>query len=156
MKTISGDLIKMAQSGEFDVIVHGCNCFNTMGSGIAAQIAREHPSAYFVDQMTTKGSRYKLGNFTTAPIMDYFVDGKFSNFTIVNGYTQFDYGTNKINVDYDAIKSVFEKIVDLYPDKRIGYPMIGAGLAGGDWDIISNIINGELCDCDHTFVKFDK
>jgi O-acetyl-ADP-ribose deacetylase (regulator of RNase III) len=31
MKTIAGDLIKMAKNNEFDVIVHGCNCFTSMG-----------------------------------------------------------------------------------------------------------------------------
>lgn len=31
MKYILGDLIKMADTGDFDIIVQGCNCFNTMG-----------------------------------------------------------------------------------------------------------------------------
>lgn len=34
-KEIKGDLIKLALEGEFDVIAHGCNCFCTMGAGIA-------------------------------------------------------------------------------------------------------------------------
>ena len=38
MKIIKGDLIKLALQGEFDVIVHGCNCFCTMGAGIAKSI----------------------------------------------------------------------------------------------------------------------
>ncbi len=33
MKTIQGNLIHFAQSSEFDLIVHGCNCFCTMGAG---------------------------------------------------------------------------------------------------------------------------
>jgi len=33
MKTIQGNLIHLAQDGEFDLIVHGCNCFCTMGAG---------------------------------------------------------------------------------------------------------------------------
>ena len=36
---IDGDLIKLAKQGKFDVIVHGCNCFSTMKSGIAPQMA---------------------------------------------------------------------------------------------------------------------
>lgn len=35
MKTIQGNFIHLAQNGEFDLIVHGCNCFCTMGAGIA-------------------------------------------------------------------------------------------------------------------------
>ena len=33
MRTIEGDLIGLAKAGHFDVIVHGCNCHNTMGRG---------------------------------------------------------------------------------------------------------------------------
>jgi O-acetyl-ADP-ribose deacetylase (regulator of RNase III) len=32
---IYGDLIELAKQGKFDVIAHGCNCFCTMGAGIA-------------------------------------------------------------------------------------------------------------------------
>jgi O-acetyl-ADP-ribose deacetylase (regulator of RNase III) len=39
MKYIDGDLIKLAQRGNFNVIAHGCNCFCQMGSGIAPQMA---------------------------------------------------------------------------------------------------------------------
>lgn len=30
MKYVLGDLIKMADAGDFDIIAQGCNCFNTM------------------------------------------------------------------------------------------------------------------------------
>jgi len=36
MTTIPGDLIALAKAGEFEVIVHGCNCFCTIGAGIRA------------------------------------------------------------------------------------------------------------------------
>ena len=36
---IDGDLIKLALHGTFDVVAHGCNCFCTMGAGIAPQMA---------------------------------------------------------------------------------------------------------------------
>lgn len=37
MQNIKGDLIELALVGEFDVIVHGCNYFCTMGASIAKQ-----------------------------------------------------------------------------------------------------------------------
>lgn len=49
MKTVHGNLIKMALEGKFDVIIHGCNCFNTFGAGIALQIKRIFPDAYEAD-----------------------------------------------------------------------------------------------------------
>jgi O-acetyl-ADP-ribose deacetylase (regulator of RNase III) len=41
-----------------------------------------------------------------------------------------------------------------FSGKRIGYPLIGAGLAGGDWKIISEIIDQELKGEDHTVVIY--
>ena len=37
---VNGNLIKMALEGQFDVIVHGCNCHSTMGAGLAPQMAK--------------------------------------------------------------------------------------------------------------------
>ena len=31
MKYIDGDLFKLAEQGEFDIVIHGANCFCTMG-----------------------------------------------------------------------------------------------------------------------------
>jgi O-acetyl-ADP-ribose deacetylase (regulator of RNase III) len=41
-----------------------------------------------------------------------------------------------------------------FAGRRIGYPRIGAGLARGDWSIISTIIDEELAGEDHTLVDF--
>ena len=41
-----------------------------------------------------------------------------------------------------------------FAGRRIGYPMIGAGLAGGDWMMISRIISEELDGENHTLVEF--
>lgn len=53
---------------------------------------------------------------------------------------------------YEAIEKVFGSIADNFYGKRIAYPKIGAGLAGGDWEIISSIIDEELEGMDHTVV----
>jgi O-acetyl-ADP-ribose deacetylase (regulator of RNase III) len=60
MKTIEGDLITLAQSGTFDVIIHGCNCYCTMGAGIAKSIKKIFPAAYRADANSEKGDRDKL------------------------------------------------------------------------------------------------
>jgi len=39
---------------------------------------------------------------------------------------------------------------------HIGLPKIGAGLAGGDWNRIKEIIKTELTDCKVTVVIYDK
>lgn len=162
MRTIKGDLVKLAASGDFNVIVHGCNCFNTMGAGVALQIANRFPEARKVDAMTAYGDPRKLGGYTLASVRGDHSDA----LLIVNGYTQ--YGTasspEECVVDYDAIRQVFSTVVYnlacMNQHMRIGIPMIGAGLAGGDWDIISSIIEEELHGFDHnlrllTLVEYD-
>ena len=151
MKIIEGDLIKLAQAGQFDVIIHGCNCQCTMGSGIAKTVREVFPDAYAVDCETTKGDRYKLGQYSHTSVD---ADTDVGKLYIINGYTQFNYNPSMMNADYDAIRGVFKKVKKAFGGMRIGYPMIGAGLAGGDWNIISAIIEEELEGEDHTFVKF--
>jgi O-acetyl-ADP-ribose deacetylase (regulator of RNase III) len=41
-----------------------------------------------------------------------------------------------------------------FPGRSIGYPRIGAGLAGGDWTVIAQIIDEELSGEDHTLVEY--
>ena len=149
MNRIEGDLLKLAGQGHFDVIIHGCNCFCTMGAGIAKAVRDQFPAAYEADLATEEGSREKLGSYSSA---DVSIDDH--RLTVVNAYTQFNYRGAGVKADYDAIRHVFRKVRSDFKGKRIGYPMLGAGLAGGDWDTISSIINEELEGEDHTLVVF--
>ena len=63
------------------------------------------------------------------------------NITIVNAYTQYEPAPWKRPFDYNAFEKVFEQILNDFPTERIAMPRIGAGLAGGDWNKISEIIN---------------
>ena len=149
MRKVKGDLIKIALNKEFDVIIHGCNCFCTMGGGIARTVKDVFPEAYEADLATEKEDKNKLGSISCASVIR---DGH--EITIVNAYTQFNFGGGGILVDYDAVRSCMKEVKRLFSEKKIGYPMIGAGLAGGDWQIISKIIDEELNDADHTLVEF--
>lgn len=144
---MKGNLIDLAEDCQFDVIIHGCNCFCNMGAGIAKEIKARYPAAYEVDCSTKKGDRSKLGAYTWRIVTS---PGGWT-FTIINAYTQYAYGRGK-NTDYDAIRSVFSLIKHNFGFDRIGYPLIGAGLGGGDWKIISSIINEELVGVNHTLV----
>ncbi|KRS11014.1 phosphatase [Roseovarius atlanticus] len=147
MRRIEGDLIALAKSGQFDVLVHGCNCFHTMGAGIAKIIAKEFPAAAQADMETPKGDRAKLGTISHATVE---CDGH--SLTIVNAYTQFDHSGHGQKVDYNALQSAFEAVAREFPEARIGYPLIGAGLAGGDWDEIAPRIDTALDGMDHALV----
>ena len=147
MNSIEGDLIDLAFAGVFDVIVHGCNCFCTMGAGIAKAIKDQFPEAYAADLATNRGDRTKLGDYSYATVTQ---DGH--EITVINGYTQFHYHGENVLVDYEAVRQLFKKIKTHFGGKKIGYPRIGAGLAGGNWEIIAAIIEEELQDENHQLV----
>jgi O-acetyl-ADP-ribose deacetylase (regulator of RNase III) len=149
MKYAKGDLIEMARKGQFDVVVHGCNCFCTMGAGIAKSIAAAFPEALSVDRQTTKGDRSKLGTCSVAQVERSGV-----KLSVVNAYTQYDYRGSGPKVEYDAVRLCMRWIRDRFESARIGIPKIGAGLAGGDWVTIEKIVREELGDREVTVVEF--
>ncbi len=149
MKILQGDLLKLAMDGTFDVIVHGCNCHCSMGAGIAKSIKAMFPEAYQADRATIKADRGKLGSISFATAIR---EGR--SITIVNGYTQFHWRGAGVLVDYQAIRSVMATVRSQFGGRRMGYPKIGAGLAKGDWDTISRIIDEELDGEDHTLVEY--
>ena len=143
LETKYHDLLDAFDTNEVQTIIHGCNCFRSFGAGIAKSIKERYPKAYDADLATSHGDKSKLGNYSYSEIN--------TNKFIINAYTQYAYGRNKVNVDYDAISKVFELInKDFANHINIGIPTIGAGLAGGDWNIISDIINKKTPDLNIT------
>lgn len=143
MKELQGNLVEMSE--EFDVIGQGCNCFCTMGAGLAKAIRKKFPEAYEVDLTTIRGDKTKLGTITHT---------KHTNPLIVNCYSQYNYGREKGKVycSYDAIRSCMKKIKEEFSGKKIGLPKIGCNLAGGDWSVVRSIIDEELSGEDVTIV----
>lgn len=122
----TGNLLDLAEAGEFDVIFHGANCFNTMGGGIAKEIRERFPAVAEVDATTVRGDYNKLGNWTGGYV------GTQNRFTILNCYTQFNMSRNTDVFEYTAFALILQKITHAFPGKRLGVPYIGMGLAGGD------------------------
>jgi len=146
MNSIKGDLLNIFENNQCEVLVHGCNCFCTMGSGIARLIANKYPQAYESDKKTIKGDKSKLGTNTYCNI-----DNKY----IVNAYTQYNYGKDSdiVYVNYEALKNCFSIIKKHFSGMIIAYPKIGCGLANGDWNIVSTIIDEQLKDETHFLVE---
>jgi O-acetyl-ADP-ribose deacetylase (regulator of RNase III) len=115
-----------------------------MGAGIAKAIKKEWPEVSLADHCSRYGDRNKLGSFTHVDM---------GSLTILNLYTQFKYTSLEVDVEYGALRRCMKAIKKRYSGKRIGLPMIGCGLAGGDWNIVSQIIDDELGDEDITIVK---
>lgn len=157
VKTVKGDLLKLFKAGEFDAIMHGCNCFHMMGAGIAAQISKQFPAALEADKkQTLMGNYSKLGDYSRVLTAHGW---------IINAYTQFHPGFVERGVLYPSIEKVFTRInkyvspgVEFITDSKLnlGIPKIGAGIAGGDWNFIEGIINGVSPRLSITVVEWDR
>lgn len=137
---IQGDLL----ASDCTVIAHQCNCFSTMGAGIAKQIAEKYPQALQADKNFPYPPEERLGKISIA-----YNDQQ--PLVIYNLYAQYRYEPGKRHTDYAALKSALNMMfanirVNRYAlfqfPIKIGLPFgMGAGLAGGDWDIIYAIID---------------
>jgi len=129
-----GNLLDLAEAGEFDVILHGANCFNTMGAGLAREIRNRYPQAAYVDSKTKNGDYNKLGNWTEC------VAGEQSQFTILNCYTQYKMSRSTDVFEYTAFALILQKLLHFHGQERLGFPYIGMGLAGGSKETILAMI----------------
>lgn len=126
------------------LIVHGVNCRGKMGAGIALKLRNLYPKTYY-DYLDFCNRHERpsalLGKVIFTKINDELI--------IANAFTQLNYGTHGIRyVSYDAIDSCFN-IINQYAYKNnliIKYPRIGVGLGGGNWNIISTIIESNIND----------
>jgi O-acetyl-ADP-ribose deacetylase (regulator of RNase III) len=132
---VVGDLL---QGGD-DIIIHGCNCFQTMGSGVAKHIRAVYPEAYDADcKYGESGDKKKLGTYSSVQTINKYTN---KPLVIINAYTQYTYNVKEKPFDYDAFLRAFQLIISVYSHTMsIGMPKIGSGLAGGDWIRIERLI----------------
>lgn len=145
IKEVVGDLIEMAEKGNFDVILHQANCHGVFGGGIALQLATQYPEVIEADRTTKRSDRSKLGSISYCHI-----NTKESNFTIVNCYGQYNLGPKEH--DYNALRSCLKEVKSRFAGKRLGMPKLACGLAGADYTIVKQIIEEELGEEDVTVV----
>lgn len=126
-----GNLIELFKQGKFDVIVHGCNCYNIMGAGFAKQVKDNFPAAYQADKdfYISKGI-HRLGSYSLVKLENQF---------IINSYTQLNTGKN---FDLTAFKLSMEKIEFEFNHCRIAVPgLIGCGIGGGNPIEVLEVLN---------------
>lgn len=119
---------------DIKVIVHGCNAQGVMGAGIAKQIALKFPNAYKVYRKAYLENTLDLGSVHWADCTSHIIG---------NAITQEYYGRGSIQVQYIHIKEAMfevEQVLSVEGYDKVALPKIGAGLGGGNWSIIENII----------------
>lgn len=134
---IKGNILDAPQK----YIAHGVNCQNVMGSGVAKALFKEYSKIKtdYHDFCRDRTSYELLGMVDFVELEDQV------HYGIFNCFTQEFYGYGKKKyVDYESIYECFSYITkflntSFYPELAI--PKIGCGLAGGNWEIVSRIID---------------
>ena len=124
---VQGDLTET----DIKLVAHGCNCFCTMGKGVALAIRQRWPTAWRADLNTVKGDKSKLGKISVGVDQEH---------TVLNLYTQYHYGKLHSSLDMDVLRHCLQAVKRLYPGVDIAIPKIGSGLALGDWTAIEALI----------------
>lgn len=141
---VKGNLL----DSDCDVICHQVNCQGVMRSGIAKQIRERWPKVY-----ETYRNRYDRQLRSLSPldsllgIVDMVHIG--NNKWVFNMYAQHRYGYDgKRYTSYEAFADCLEQIrYRTMPEETIGFPKnIGCGLGGGNWNVISALIEEFLGD----------
>ena len=139
------DLInKASENKALNVLVQSCNCFNTMGKGLAKAISTAYPEVAKADNATKAGDKSKLGTYSYARVKE--------NVVIANVYSQYNYGWlnpldyNGRQTDYEALRKSLTAVRDDFIG-RSTHPvifyiplMIGAGNAKGNPRIIQPMV----------------
>jgi O-acetyl-ADP-ribose deacetylase (regulator of RNase III) len=153
MKYIKGDLLKSNEN----VIVHQINCLCIRPHGLSADMFKKFP---YADVYST---RQQLENRNLAVPKDRGTPGEIvvttqpNSPTIIGLYGQYDYGRpNKScynsTIEQDNLElrekwfqTCLDKLKKYLVDnkhKRVAFPYkIGCGLAGGDWDNYSKMLD---------------
>ena len=136
---VKGNLL----DSDCDYICHQVNCQGVMGSGIARQIRERWPwvfaSYHRYCDLNKKEDVSPLGNIWGVAI-DY---ANRDTQHVINMFSQDTFGYDGSRfTSYDAFADCLTAMRDRLPkDKTIGFPKnIGCGLGGGNWKVISALI----------------
>lgn len=156
IETIIGDMIAKAKGGSETPVfyVQGCNAQGAMGSGIARIIRNEWEVVFEEYNRVYQEHGLTVGDVVIVEVLP--------NTYIVNAITQEYFRgavredgtrcpTDMLFADYDAIGTAFQDLsaaimTEFGGDAEIHFPLIGAGLANGDWSIIEARIDSAVDD----------
>lgn len=133
-------------------LVQGCNAQGAMGSGVAKLIRAVYPKVYELYRQEYLDSGLYLGQVVSVAVPSVMYNGHtYPERIILNAITQEYAGHEDVRyVSYDGIAKAIEQIngiVRLVTTEpvdgelpEVSFPLIGAGLARGDWYVIARLI----------------
>lgn len=133
-------------------IAHGCNAQGVMGSGVASALRNKWPIVYKNYSSVHNKEGLELGHVYPCHV---YIEHRLHQpeKKVYNCITQKFYGRDGHQyVDYSAIRACMSKlrtILQATGQTSISMPKIGAGLGGGEWEVIEKIIIDELAHTRH-------
>ncbi|QHJ78840.1 MAG: hypothetical protein [Caudoviricetes sp.] len=155
MKYVKGNLVTLMkqaveQNDKKVFFAHGTNCQAAMGSGIAPQIAKAFPQVEEADRLYHKlNDHYHCKHNMLGTVFPVSLT---NNVTVFNAYTQYNPGRD---LRIDSLRDCFEMLNIMARGAILMIPRIGAGVAGGDWDEISKIIEEQTPDLTVYVIDWD-
>jgi O-acetyl-ADP-ribose deacetylase (regulator of RNase III) len=158
IKSLTGNLLAITDG----IIVHGCNPYPGGEGGLARLIFDKFPRAFNAHEaamaevakvMQIYGRASRDGKVCNCPPMDVALGttslAMYDNLTIINAVTQSQPGSGSLSYTaigdcFDAVRETALILGQSNRPNHIYFPMIGAGIAGGDWSIILPIIEKAL------------
>lgn len=147
IEIIDGDIF----NSDADVILHQVNCQGVMYSGVAKQVREKFPKVF--DEYKQLCSRDKacrsslLGLVQFVDVGDYFIANLFAQ-------KEFGYDGN-CYTDYFALRLCLKAVKAAFLGKKAAIPyLMGCHRGGGDWNVVSKMIEEVLGECDVIFYKY--
>lgn len=115
------------------MVIHVCNDAGGWGAGVSGAIGKKWPQAR---QFYKSQTEYTLGKNLVVIVGDVIV----VNMIAQRGYAKKD---RPVALDYEALQTCLDDVVDiahLLGVSLIHMPKIGAGLSGGDWGQIEEML----------------
>jgi len=141
IETRKGDLFKGIIGTESTLVVHGCNNRGVMGKGFALTLKQKFPQVYqaYREKYERQNNTLELGDIIPVVISNDLI---IVNMITQDGYAKSRYDT-RVYVEYSAVEKGFRQLEELCNDRLISevhFPLIGCGLANGNWPTVEKII----------------
>ena len=133
--TITGDIFQYLESG--DAMIQSLNCFRVMGAGLALQTKLKYPIIYEIDKNRNSFLKHNM-------LRESWIYLDPSGKIFIQSYMQFKPGrcnpSRQMGYIKDGLLNACKLLIDMDFCGTLYIPQIGCGIAGGDWNKISNLI----------------
>lgn len=157
IKIVKGNALRPIVESDTRVIAHVVNNHGRWGAGFSGNLSRKWPvvESYYRNKSRWEKSEFKLGN-----VQWVYPDFDDETIVVVNMIAQngIREKNNKVPIRYGALETCLEKLdrgAKAIGPSTVHMPMIGAGLAGGDWNKIYSMVKKTMVSQDVFIYEWD-